>query len=246
MADQPIILAAGPVELLTAADGTKTPRVEILAYSGGKMSVPGWGPIVLDLQGLDISPPTPILADHRNELSGIVGSGVAEIRQGKLFVSGPIVAATEAGKQVLDLGKAGFPFQASVGIEPIEREYVQAGTAKTVNGQTIASDVGYSLIRRGKLREISITALGSDASTSVRVAASQRKETTMETNTQTPEQIIRAERDRVASIEAACSGLTFISGDGLHHRVAELRAKAISGELKHKGDRRIYWDRCTR
>jgi hypothetical protein len=151
------------------------------------MTVPGWGPVVIDLAGLDVSGPVAILADHRNELSGIVGTGVAEVRQGKLYVSGPIVAATEAGRQVLDLGKAGFPFQASVGVEPIEREYVQAGTTKTVNGQTIASDVGYSLIRRGRLRETSITALGSDASTSVRVAASLKGTEKMESNITDPQ-----------------------------------------------------------
>lgn len=186
----------GRVEIQAAADNTKTPRVEILGYSGDVMNVPGWGPVVINLSGLDITPPTAILADHRNELSGIVGTGVAEVRDNKLYVSGPIVAATEAGKQIIDLGKAGFPFQASVGVEPAEREYVRSGDTRKVNGRTIkAGDGGYTLIARGKLREISITALGSDPSTRVSVAASmkgQKMSSDTTTNTTTPDPLLAA------------------------------------------------------
>jgi hypothetical protein len=45
---EPLVLAAEGVTL-----GGKLPTVEIIAYSGGVMAVPGWGDVVIDLAGLD-------------------------------------------------------------------------------------------------------------------------------------------------------------------------------------------------
>jgi hypothetical protein len=70
--------------------------------------------------------------------------------------------------------------------------------------------------------------VAADSDTQVSIAASAAKKgTNMETNTQ---DIIKAERDRVATIEAACTGLDFLC-DGMHTRVAELRAKVVAGEI---------------
>jgi hypothetical protein len=49
---QEILLSAAEVEI-QAASG-KPPSVSIVAYTGGLMSVPGWGPVVIDLAGLTI------------------------------------------------------------------------------------------------------------------------------------------------------------------------------------------------
>ena len=43
---QPLVLAAEGVTV-----GGKLPTVEIVAYSGGVMAVPGWGDVVIDLSG---------------------------------------------------------------------------------------------------------------------------------------------------------------------------------------------------
>jgi hypothetical protein len=92
------------------------------------MNVPGWGPVVIDLAGLDLSASqVGILADHDASLKGIVGHGEALVRDGKLIVSGTIAAATDAAQQIVALAKTGFAFQASVGVKPKDSERIRAG-----------------------------------------------------------------------------------------------------------------------
>lgn len=220
MPSSDIILTARGVEV---ACGEKLPRLEILAYNGGLMRVPGWGVIVLDLAGLDLSGQVRVLADHDSSIEGILGHGKAEARDGKLFVSGAISSTTEAAKRVVELARNGFEFQASVGVEPIEHAKVKPGEKADVNGRTLsAPDGGFTLVRKGKLREVSIVSMGCDDRTAVAIAASKGGGMNID------EEKIRAEeRERIASIEAYCSGDWGRDKD----RVEALKAKAIAGEL---------------
>ena len=75
-ATQELLLATDAVRIEAGAD--KTPAVNILAYTGGVMAVPGWGPLVIDLAGIDVSASqVSILADHDATLSGVIGFGRA-------------------------------------------------------------------------------------------------------------------------------------------------------------------------
>jgi hypothetical protein len=75
------------------------------------MSVPGWGPVAIDLDGIDASADqVSILADHDSRLSGIIGHGKAIVASGKLLVQGTITPSTEASRQVVDLARGGFRF----------------------------------------------------------------------------------------------------------------------------------------
>lgn len=72
VATQELLLAASDVRIEAAAD--KTPTVNILAYTGGLMVVPGWGPLVIDLAGIDVSASqVSILADHDASMRSIGG-----------------------------------------------------------------------------------------------------------------------------------------------------------------------------
>ena len=51
-----------------AGDGAKVPSVRILAYTGGVMPMPGIGPVVIDLAGLDLGGSVPLLADHETDI----------------------------------------------------------------------------------------------------------------------------------------------------------------------------------
>lgn len=177
MAEQ-LIFPAGVCEIQAAAETGKLARVEILAYTGGLMKVPGWGLVAIDLAGLDASGQIAILADHDATRRGLVGHGVAMIRDGRVHVSGTASAPTEASREIIAAAKNGFQWQASVGVDPHRSEYIQAGEAVSVNGKTIKSDQDFAIIRASKLREVSITAMGADAGTSVSIAA--RKGTTMD------------------------------------------------------------------
>jgi len=227
--------AVGPVEITARlADGAKLPRVDVVAYTGGIMTVPGFGPAVVDLAGLDITAAVPLLADHDASLNGIVGSGSARVADGRLTVSGTITATSEAARSIIDLGKAAFPFQASIGVQIIDRQRVAPGESITANGRTITADSnGFLLVRRGVLREVSILALGADAGTSVAIAASlqnQNRGKTMTTSTDSNQSdILTAERDRIALINASCDRLTTgLVGEQLGHRLQTLRASAVS------------------
>ena len=231
-----IELRAEAVNILqAAADRQQAPRLEILAYSGGLMNVPAWGPVVIDLQGLDVSAAVPILADHDATLRGIVGHGQATVEGGKLFVRGPVAPIMQAGRQVLELAASGFPFGASVGVEPLQRERIEAGGTVSLNNRTIqAAGSGFTLIRRGRLREVSIVPTGADASTSVAVAAS-RKDDSMNDSENSdnsgtlPDEQLRAraaaEAERLAVVETVCANYATRGFDA--DKVAVIRAQAI-------------------
>ena len=75
----------------------KVPTLEILAYTGGFMNVPGWGLLCIDLNGLETGQ-VAVLADHDAKRSGVVGHGLAAIEGGKLIVRGQISADSEAAR----------------------------------------------------------------------------------------------------------------------------------------------------
>jgi phage head maturation protease len=202
-----LLLSGAEVEI--QATSSKPPSVTILAYTGNMMAIPGWGPVVIDLAGIDASAEQiSILADHDATLKGIVGHGKAVVANGKLLVQGTITPSTEAARQVVELAKGGFRFQASVGVAPSDYERVRPNDTVQVNGRAItAGRSGFTLVKAGMLREVSIVAIGADANTSVAIAA-QRKESIM--NEVETADTIRAnaiaETERVNAIRAACGG----------------------------------------
>lgn len=160
------------------ASELKPAKVSILAYSGGIMTVPTFGPVAIDLRGLDVTDAAAILSDHRNELGGILGQGYGAIQKSQLFVEGQITPVTQSSKQVIALSKNGFKFQASVGVEIIKRKFLQPGERVQINGRTLtAGETGLLIILKGRLKEVTICAMGCDRSTAVSIAAAQGSET---------------------------------------------------------------------
>lgn len=227
-----LLLTASEVGIEAGSEPNR-PRISILAYSGGLMRVPAWGDVALDLDGLDASGQIALLADHDARVSGVVGHGTAEARDGKLLVNGVLSGAGEAAKQIVVMTRGGFQFQASVGVTPTEHERVRPGDAVEVNGRTLSAAGGFTLVRKGKLREVSVTPLGADANTSVAIAASRKngKRGNMDVH-EVDEQAIRAdERERLNQIESICRGPG--GGWGANQKkVDELKASAISGEIE--------------
>jgi phage head maturation protease len=214
-----LLLSTAEVEIQAA--GT-TPAVSIVAYTGGLMSVPGWGPVVIDLANLaSRGEQVSILADHDATLKGVVGFGLSTVDSGRLLVRGTIAPTTEAARQIIDLAKSGFRFQASVGVVPNEWERVRAGDTVLVNGRNVkAGSQGFTLVRSSVLKEVSIVALGADPGTSVAIAASQGEEAVMSTETTNVAEQIReqaaAETERITAIRNVCAG-----------RFGDIEARAI-------------------
>ncbi len=213
-----LLIPAGSVEIQAAG---KQPAISIVAYTGGLMTVSGWGPVVIDLSAIDTSAgQISILADHDATLSGVVGYGRAAVANGKLVVSGTIAPSTEAAKQIIELARSGFLFQASVGVAPNEWERVRSGESVHANGRVIkATGSGFTLVRSSVLKEVSIVAIGADAGTSVSIAARQGEEALMTTDVQTAEQVreeAAAETERISAVRRICNG-----------RFGDIEARAI-------------------
>lgn len=231
------LLLTAPEVAIEAGGEPKKPRISIVAYTGGMMRVPGWGDVAINLDGLDASGQVPLLADHDARVGGVVGHGEASVIDGRLIVAGVMSGAGEAARQIVEMTTGGFSFQASVGVEPVEHERIAAGTKVEVNGRSLSSPRGFALVKRGRLREVSITPLGADPGTRVSIAASQRiaERATMNTDVLSiDEQAIRAdERDRINRIEAVCAGP--VGGWGANQeRVDALKASALAGDVSEK------------
>jgi len=237
---KPLILSGAGVELAAADGAGKLPRIAIVAYNGGVMSVPGWGPIAIDLAALKINATTPILADHRTEVGSIIGHGAATTKGGKLLVDGVVSGTTETARQVVSMSAGGFQFQASVGVMPTAHRFVKPGEKVNVNGRVLSSDRGFELVTAGQLKEVTVTPLGADDATSVAIAASLRKGSNMPEDLNTgaagaiettlDENAIRAsERARIREIDAICAGLDLPLR--LRNGLDDMRQMAINGQL---------------
>ena len=141
-----------------------------LAYGGGKMRLFGWShPVVVDLSGMTVPESVPLLANHENHTLGRVGLVRAKIADGHLAMSGEIVASGELAEAIVAQGKAGADWQLSIGAEVEAAELVQNGKRK-VNG--VEHDAPFYHVTKSTLREVSVVAVGADASTHMKVTAS--------------------------------------------------------------------------
>jgi len=153
--------------LIEAANGAK-PKVMGIAYSGGKMNLPGWKhPVVVDLAGMDIPDTVPLLTNHENKTDSRVGIISASIKDNALEISGEIVSDSKDAQDIVAQGKAGADWQLSIGADVKECELVKS--SRSVNGQEIQGPFYH--VTKSTLREVSVVAVGADAHTSMKVTA---------------------------------------------------------------------------
>ena len=159
---------------------------------------------------------------------------------------------SETAKKVHELAKAGFKFQASVGISPSDVLYIDKDKKAMLNGTEVEGEC--YIVRAGVLNEVSIVPLGADNSTATAIAAASqpKKEKSIMDPKKTPveaakpaeavtvEAAANAERERVASVIEACKGHEDIMAkavkEGWTAEKAELeclraeKAKAVQAE----------------
>ena len=76
-------------------NANSNPKVMGLAYSGGKMNLPGWKhPVVVDLAGLQLPDNVPLLTNHENRTTSRVGQVTAKIEDGSLMIEGEITSTS--------------------------------------------------------------------------------------------------------------------------------------------------------
>jgi hypothetical protein len=180
------LLAQGPQRItltsqvadlqLTAAEPStegQRPKVRafsMTAYTGGQMNVAGYyWPVVVDLAGMTVRSQTrPILYSH--DAAQIVGhSEKITVTAQTIKVAGKVSGISAAASEVTALGDNGFPWQASIGAEVQQLEFVDRGNTVKVNGRNVSGPV--YVARRTSLREISFAALGADDNTTASIAA---------------------------------------------------------------------------
>ncbi|MCC6662051.1 MAG: Mu-like prophage major head subunit gpT family protein [Phycisphaerales bacterium] len=229
MVKEDLLLTASSVEIEAASKDAR-PKISVVAYTGRIMCVPGWGDIAIDLAGLEAGGQVPLLADHNATVGSVVGHGEPAVANGRLMVAGVVSGAGEPARHVVEMARGGFQFQASVGIAPTEHERVKPNQSVEVNGRSLSSPGGFTLVRKGRLREVSITPLGADAETSVAIAASRQGRSSMP-DIVNEDQIRADERDRLKQIETTCRPVGERDWGPLQKRVDEMKAKAVAGEI---------------
>jgi phage major head subunit gpT-like protein len=159
----------------------RTPRFSMVGYTGGIIRQ-SWSrePVVIDLAGMTVPSVVPIVFGHDYSLEAVLGQGSASVGS-ELVIDGAILAKSEAAGQVVQLGDAGYQWQASVGADVDEQSLVAAGDTVTVNGRTFEGPV--RIVTRSTLRECSFVTLGADAATAVTITASMAEESQMNDET---------------------------------------------------------------
>ena len=153
--------------LIEASNGAK-PKVVGVAYSGGKMSLPGWRhPVVVDLAGMEIPESVPLLTNHENKTDSRIGLISAAVRNNVLEITGEIVSDSKDAADIIAQGKAGADWQLSIGADVKECELVKGN--REVNGQEVEGPFYH--IKKSTLREVSVVAVGADAHTNMKVNA---------------------------------------------------------------------------
>lgn len=153
--------------LIEASNGAK-PKVVGVAYSGGKMSLPGWRhPVVVDLAGMEIPESVPLLTNHENKTDSRIGIISAAVRNNVLEITGEIVSDSKDAADIIAQGKAGADWQLSIGADVKECELVKG--SREVNGQEVEGPFYH--IKKSTLREVSVVAVGADAHTNMKVNA---------------------------------------------------------------------------
>jgi len=176
-----LLLTASTQWITAAAEGDATiKRFSMEAYSGGVLRQP-WSPdpIVIDLAGMQFKQAVPVVNSHRYDFEEVLGqTSVVRADAGSLQIDGSIFAVNDCADAIRQLAAAGYECQASVGADVHSVKRVAQGDTVTVNGRSFSGPV--RIVTSSTLREVSFVVLGADAETSVRVAAQQRQESSMD------------------------------------------------------------------
>ncbi len=154
-----------PVQLKKEKDaGTKAVSEDFLieAYTGIPVER-WWGTLAIDVSGIKAKNQIPILLNH--DPGQIVGYSTKTYKDKSFFVSGLFSEITDDGKKVKGLADEGFPWQASIGVQPLKIMSIEKDAKEKVNGKTVKGPAEIWL--ESEVFETSFVPLGADGNTSV-------------------------------------------------------------------------------
>lgn len=231
----------------TASSETERLRVTGVAYSGGKMRLPGWlHPVIVDLSGMEIPESIPLLANHENRTSSRIGVVRAKVLEHILTIEGEILSSSGQAQGIVEQARSGAEWQLSIGAEVNDAEIVR--TKRTVNGREQSGPFHH--IQKSVLREVSVVAVGADVSTRMKLAArfNLYKGATMDFENWLKEKNIDAsvlDEEEMASLKAAFEASeepsVNVGAGGRAEQTPQLPAKAtaaMDNALQAAGDAR--------
>jgi len=218
-------------------DAPAIPHFTMVAYTGEPMQVEGWRfPVVVDLEGLSIpSQRRPVRFGH-SMYAGVGHTERIVVEAGRLIAEGIVSRDTAIAREVVSSGKRGFPWQASIGAQVAQAEFVRAGKSVTVNAKTFEGPL--YVARRTVLGEISFVDLGADTNTTATIAAQQQENDLMDETNETPV----TETEEKKTPEPTRAGQTDGNGKEANpsvNPVTELRAQAVAETKRIAAIRRI-------
>lgn len=205
----------------------KRTSVAGVAYTGGPLKLSGWkAPVVVDLSGLCIPESVPLLANHDVRTSSRVGIVRATIQGHNLHVEGEVLSEGPEARDIVAQAKSGGPWQLSIGADAQRSELVQG--ERTVNGRVQHGPFFH--VRQSVLREVSVVAVGADASSTMKLAASWAL-SPAPADAQAPEAdgavSAAAEHARMDAVDAAIESAVRQSGGHIDQQtLADIRAAA--------------------
>jgi len=149
-------------------------RIQIVAYTGGTMTVEGWPlPVVVDLDGLEIPTSSLPIRYAHDEYAGIGHTTNIAIEGNEIVADAVVSRDTEYSRDFLSSIENGFPWKASIGLEVVEYREIPDGAEVEVNGQSFTGPL--YVVDLAVLREISIVDVPADIGTSVVAAKAARR-----------------------------------------------------------------------
>jgi hypothetical protein len=140
-------------------------RIKLTASSGQVFNARWWGPLVFDYSGMTWAKDR-LALDYCHDPEEILGyADQIDASGGNLTVAGELISVSEGDRaaQVLALGQAGVPWEASIAFDPYNQLVVeewQPGTTAEVNGRQIPGPV--TVIRQCLLRGVAVCPHGAD------------------------------------------------------------------------------------
>ncbi len=147
------------------ADANKQ-SIRLRFHTGDIIPHEDFGQLAVDLEGMRISKQRmPILLDHKpDQIVGFTDT-ISKSATDGLVAHGALLRNTDHGKHVEQLRHDGFPWQCSMWAPFEKLQVVRPGEKASVNGREMTGPG--VIVRKSRLREVTVTALGKDENTDI-------------------------------------------------------------------------------
>ncbi|MEW6520775.1 MAG: hypothetical protein AB1461_15320 [Thermodesulfobacteriota bacterium] len=124
-----------------------------------------WGKLVVAIDGIRAKQKMPIFRDHRRD--EIVGYSTKAWSDSCFWVAGIFSKVTETAKEVKALAEENYPWQASIGVKPLNVVELERGKSMNVNNRQISGPA--EVWTESEVYETSFVSLGADSDTSATI-----------------------------------------------------------------------------